>query len=242
MQVIETEERVYLVAVSGTRIVTSDGSGVLKEYSLSTEQCTRTTQTAFKKIRSLTFHDEGHLYVGGGVSNSKGLVQRSNTNMEVTLSYKTARPIYCLAVVDDVVIAGCSDGTISIFNRSSGDLMDTLKGHSSWVDSLQVVYDGVRMLLIATSDDMTCRIWDIKTRQCINTIECGDYVYSVCAVGNLFYAGTFKGLEVHALGMTVSPLVDRASRWREDIGRMMSGDVRDSIGVGCVLRVRCPGM
>jgi len=225
-----------VVAASGTRVVTSDGSGVLKEYSLSTEECTRTTQTAVKYIYALVFDDEDHLYVGGRDSNYKGFVQRFNTDMEVTLSCNTESRIYSLAVVDDMVIAGSSDGTISIFNRSSGDLMDTLKGHGSWVDSLQVVYDGVRMLLISGSYDKTCRIWDFKTRQCINTIECGDYVYSACAVGNLLYAGTYdKGLEVHTLGMTVSPLVDRASQWREDIGRMMSGDVRDNIGVECVL-------
>jgi len=228
-----------VVAVTRTRVVTSDGSGVLKEYSLSTEQCTRTTKTAFKYICALTFDDGGHLYVGGKDSSYQGLMQRFNTDMEVALSCKTESEISSLAVVDDMVIAGSMDGTISIFNRGSGDLMDTLKGHSSVVYSVQVVYDGVRMLLISGSHDRTCRIWDIKTRQCINTIECGNYVLSVCAVGNLLYAGTQgQGLEVHTLGMTVSPLVDRASQWREDIGRMMSGDVRDNIGVECVLRVR----
>jgi len=234
---------VYLVAVSGTRIVVcAFASGVLNEYSLSTEQCTRTAKTAFGGIYALTFNDEGHLYVGGYDLKSKGLVQRFNTDMEVTLSYNTTSGMYSLAVVDDMVIAGSGDCTISIFSRSSGDLMDTLKGHSSSVISLQVVYEGVRMLLISGSYDRTCRIWDIQTRQCINTVECGHYVYSAYAVGNLFYAGTFKGLEVHTLGMTVSPLVDRASQWREDIGRMMSGDVRNNIGVGCVLSVRCPEM
>jgi len=59
------------------------------------------------------------------------------------------------------IAAGCSDGSIKIFNTSTGELVDQMQGHVEAVTSLAV--DGTRELLYSASTDGTVLAWDLET-------------------------------------------------------------------------------
>jgi WD40 repeat protein len=59
--------------------------------------------------------------------------------------------------------AGLGNGDINIYNINDGNLVSSLKGHTS------VVYDLVQLsddLLASSSDDKTVRIWNLTTNTC----------------------------------------------------------------------------
>jgi len=59
--------------------------------------------------------------------------------------------------------AGLGNGDINIYNINDGNLVSSLKGHTSDVnDSVQISAD----LLASSSDDKTVRIWNLTTNTC----------------------------------------------------------------------------
>ncbi|KOR32367.1 hypothetical protein TI05_07655, partial [Achromatium sp. WMS3] len=58
---------------------------------------------------------------------------------------------------------GSKDGTIRIYNLNNGKELYTLKGHTSYVNALDLSPDGKRIL--SGSDDGTIRLWDVASKQ-----------------------------------------------------------------------------
>ena len=64
-----------------------------------------------------------------------------------------------LAVLQDGTLASCSDdGTIRLWNTTTGEVCKTLAGHTDWVRALVVLQDGT---LVSGSDDRTIILWDM---------------------------------------------------------------------------------
>ncbi|KAJ1918781.1 Lissencephaly-1 [Mycoemilia scoparia] len=66
-------------------------------------------------------------------------------------------------------LSASRDKTIKLWDRYSGQLVYTFKGHDNWVRELVVHPSG--KYLISASDDKTMRIWDLSTGRCIKKIE-----------------------------------------------------------------------
>ncbi|KAK3995703.1 hypothetical protein QBC44DRAFT_319239 [Cladorrhinum sp. PSN332] len=76
------------------------------------------------------------------------------------------------------VASGSADGTIKIWDATSGSCVKTLEGHGDSVRSVTFSYDGKQVA--SGSDDGTIKIWDATSGSCVKTLEGhGDSVRSV---------------------------------------------------------------
>jgi WD40 repeat protein len=70
---------------------------------------------------------------------------------------------------DSARLASAShDSTVKIWDASSGACLQTLKGHSGWVNSVAFSHDSTR--LASASSDSTVKIWDANGT-CLQTLE-----------------------------------------------------------------------
>jgi WD40 repeat protein len=79
--------------------------------------------------------------------------------------------VYCAAFNNDgtLLASGGDDGTIRIWNTSTGTLIITLLGHPSNVRSVAFSPDGTK--LASGSSDNTIKLWNVNTGTVINTLS-----------------------------------------------------------------------
>jgi WD40 repeat protein len=69
----------------------------------------------------------------------------------------------------DVILAsGSADRTIKLWNCRTGQCLNTLQGHTSWVWSIAPHPAGE--ILASSSYDHIVKLWDLQTGQCLNTL------------------------------------------------------------------------
>ena len=68
-----------------------------------------------------------------------------------------------------IAIVGRFDGVIDCWNLETGEILGTLKGHSSSVWSVQIMKDG--RFAVSGSADETVKIWDLESGTCVGTLE-----------------------------------------------------------------------
>ena len=68
-------------------------------------------------------------------------------------------------------LVGCSSGRVDIFNMQSGRYQRSLNGHTKSVTGIAI--DAVNRKVITASIDGTVKIWDFRTKECLNTIDVG---------------------------------------------------------------------
>jgi WD40 repeat protein len=69
----------------------------------------------------------------------------------------------------DLLAAGTAMGEIRFWQASSGIPLQTLRGHTDWVWSVNFSPDC--KTLISGSDDHTVRLWEVSSGQCLNTFH-----------------------------------------------------------------------
>ena len=96
---------------------------------------------------------------------------------------KTGCDVFATVLVEPNVLAsGCQDGEIRLFDVNSGNLVDTLEGHSEYVFSLMMINQD---RLVSGSFDNSIKIWDIKSRKCIQTLTGHDHLTTYFALVNI---------------------------------------------------------
>jgi WD40 repeat protein len=101
-----------------------------------------------------------------------------------------------------MIVSGSWDNTIKVWNLNTGKLLNTLEGHSLFVESVAITSDN--SMIVSGSDDKTIKVWNLQQGKCYlsnkfdasitaiafskskNLITLGD------SGGNL-YAGTLVG-------------------------------------------------
>src|SRR3989440_123451 len=78
--------------------------------------------------------------------------------MSVAFSHDSAR-----------LASASEDSTVKIWDASSGECLQTLEGHSAWVQSVAFSHDSAR--LASASGDGTVKIWDASSGECLQTLE-----------------------------------------------------------------------
>jgi WD40 repeat protein len=68
---------------------------------------------------------------------------------------------------------------VKIWDASSGECLQTLKGHSEWVWSVAFSHDSV--WLASASSDHTVKIWDVSSGECLQTLKCHSNMVSSVA-------------------------------------------------------------
>jgi WD40 repeat protein len=89
----------------------------------------------------------------------------SMTTSQTKRTIQTNQAVWSLTVLNTNIhlAAGFYLGDINIYNMNDGNLVSSLKGHSSHVyDLVQISAD----LLASSSNDKTVRIWDLTTNTC----------------------------------------------------------------------------
>jgi WD40 repeat protein len=61
-----------------------------------------------------------------------------------------------VALSGDVIVSGSWDKTVRVWDRLSGECLQILNGHGSWVSSVALSGD----VIVSGSDDNTVRVWD----------------------------------------------------------------------------------
>lgn len=79
--------------------------------------------------------------------------------------------ITCLAFSRDSsqLLSGGQDGVGRIFGLRSGKCLKEFRGHSAYISACAWLPDGAHV--ITSSADGSCKIWDIKSSDCVHTIK-----------------------------------------------------------------------
>ena len=67
------------------------------------------------------------------------------------------------------VVLGSSDRTVRLWDSVTGAALQTLEGHSGWVNSVAFSPDGKQV--VSGSSDQTVRLWDSVTGAALQTLE-----------------------------------------------------------------------
>ncbi len=97
---------------------------------------------------------------------------------------------------DGTLLATASiDGTVKLWNTSTGKLRKHLRGHKSWVNSVVFATDG--STLLSGSSDGTIKLWDVRSRRLKTTLEATDAEVRSIAIspdGRMIAAGIRYGI------------------------------------------------
>ena len=106
----------------------------------------------------------------------RGLVPRSKSAQDlhcgagaVAREVDLRGAVFDLAVVGGVLYCARADNAIAMFDTASWQQVGVLAGHEGWVNAMYV--DDQRKLLYSASEDTTVKVWDLRTRECVQTLE-----------------------------------------------------------------------
>ena len=68
-----------------------------------------------------------------------------------------------------------ADGTVRIWDATTGDVRKELRGHTSWVNSAEFSPNGDR--LVTASGDGTARVWSTQSGNLLFTMNAGNWIY-----------------------------------------------------------------
>ncbi len=139
-------------------------------------------------VRALEWLDNDTLASAG--YSDKTIKLWSPTTGQTKRTIKINRDVYSLKLLNTNIhlAAGLENGDINIYNINDGNLVSSLKGHTSAVEDLvQLSAD-----LLASSSYQTVRIWDLTTNTCkFNLTGHTHYVYGLKQISpNILASGS----------------------------------------------------
>lgn len=146
-------------------LVTGSYDATVKIWDIKTGQEIRTLTGHTQGIRCLQFDDSK--LITGSLDNSIKVWNWRTGQLIKTLNVHS-KGVIGLHMADKLLASGSSDNTIVVhdfntFNRAR------LLGHTDWVNAVKL--DPASRTLFSASDDMTVKLWDLDTSQCIRTYE-----------------------------------------------------------------------
>ena len=82
------------------------------------------------------------------------------TGLELAIMQSHADGISSLALSGSLLVSGCFDNTVKLWDTRSMQLVRTLSGHSEYVLSVAVSSDGRRVLSGGGDRDFNVHVWD----------------------------------------------------------------------------------
>jgi WD40 repeat protein len=85
------------------------------------------------------------------------------------------------------VVSASGDGTLKVWNLTTGQLLATLQGHTALVTACAVMPDGERV--VSASEDRTLKVWDLASHTCLFTHRANAAYTAVDATATSIIAG-----------------------------------------------------
>ncbi|MDJ0703798.1 MAG: pentapeptide repeat-containing protein, partial [Leptolyngbyaceae cyanobacterium MO_188.B28] len=165
------------------RFASGSDDQTVKIWDTSTGQCLSTLEEHGNCVRSVAFSPDGKLLASGSedrtikiwdVQTGKCLRTLNEHNGKVfSVVFHPTDSRHLGQGASPLLASGSEDKTIKLWNVTTGECLNTLKGHDHWIRSLAFNSDG--QLLVSGGDDQTVRMWDVRTGKCLNTLEGHDH-------------------------------------------------------------------
>ncbi|KAG8439474.1 hypothetical protein GDO86_005618 [Hymenochirus boettgeri] len=160
---------VYCVKFSpkGFSFLTSSDDQTVKIWE--TSKVCKPSATNLKREFDVSFNGEETLVLSSSKDGHILLINGNTGDTKSKISVQEKQvTCCCLSAVCQLAAIGFGEGTVQVFNLSSGKILQNLKGHSSTVQHCQFTEDG--KCLVSSSDDSTIRVWDVASGQSL-TLE-----------------------------------------------------------------------
>jgi F-box/WD-40 domain protein MET30 len=146
-------------------LITGSYDTTVKVWDINTGEELRTLSGHTSGIRCLQF-DDRKLMTGSLDHTLKLWDWKTGTCLRTFAAHDEG--IITLHFTETYVATGSRDRTVRVWNNKTQQTF-LLRGHSDWVNSVKI--DEASRTLFSASDDLTIKLWDLDTRECIRTFE-----------------------------------------------------------------------
>lgn len=146
-------------------LMTGSYDTTVKIWDINTGEELRTLTGHTSGIRALQF-DDRKLMTGSLDHTAKLWDWRTGKLLRTFQAH--ADGIIALHFTASYVATGSRDRTVRVWNNVEKNTF-LLRGHTDWVNSVKI--DEPSKTLFSASDDLTIRLWDLTTRECIKVFE-----------------------------------------------------------------------
>jgi len=172
-----------IVHTRDNRLATGSSDETIKIWNIETGTCIQTLDGHTGRVYSLCELSDGCLLSGSADKTIKIWRRIVNNNevhyqLDATLEGHTNYVRSVIELKKSGLIASCSDDkSIMLWNRTSGECVRSLLGHSDCINWLVEVEDGV---IVSGSSDKTVRVWR-ESGDCMNALSASTRI--TCATG-----------------------------------------------------------
>jgi F-box/WD-40 domain protein MET30 len=146
-------------------LVTGSYDATIKVWSIETGKEIRTLRGHSMGIRCLQFDDTK--LISGSLDKTLKIWNWRTGECLSTYSGH-ADGVISLHFDSNILVSGSIDKTAKVWNFEDRSTF-TLRGHTDWVNSVRI--DCASRTTLTASDDLTARLWDLDTKQCIRQFK-----------------------------------------------------------------------
>lgn len=176
----------------------SDSGRELKLWDIESGQQIRTFQGHTRSVDCIAITPDGKQVISGSTDKTLKLWNIASGELIRTLKGHE-NPIDCVTVTPDgkQVISGSEDKSLRLWNLADGKLIRRFNGHSSGVKCVTVSPNGKQIISGSRTE---LKIWKLKSRQAIGTLNAGDsssfHCFVLASDGKKIIAGSYGNLEI----------------------------------------------
>ena len=168
-----------LFSPDGKKIISASSDKTLRIWDIKTGRCLHIMEGHKGKIRSVSISPNGKYIVSTSYDFYNTLcvwdIEQGCCIHELMKGFgSTTCAIFSL---DDKHIFSSHDNNINMWDANSGQLIHSFEGHTNDVDKLLISPDG--KYLASSGRDGRIRIWDIKSKECIQILAHRNYINSL---------------------------------------------------------------
>lgn len=167
MQGHQSQVRSVCFSADGQRIASGGGDRAVRIWSAVTGECLHELTDHTDWVWSVAFSPlSGLLASGSGDLTIRLWDQAGQPVAQLTGHTGSVRAV-CFAADGQTLISASEDQTVRIWEVATGDCLQVLSGHSSWVWS--VAQQG--LWIASSSADETIKVWQAQTYECLHTLR-----------------------------------------------------------------------
>lgn len=150
--------------------IASDLHTLISEYHEFTGINT-STLTASKSVSALTGLGDGRIISG----TTDGHVQVWRDD-QCEANLRHCGYVRCLSVFNNLIISGCDDMNIRLWDVNTHVCTEILLAHTNWIRCVNVLYHHVPYIM-SGGDDRTIRLWNSTTLNCVSELGEPDQIW-----------------------------------------------------------------